>query len=220
MLCLAQDPEHETRSLPHFDQLDVSGAFEVYLQPGQVNSVELEAQGVELEAIRTEVEGKILYLDLETSASDRGPIRPKRPIIHLTYQELTRIDWEGTGGLHTVQPLLGKKLALEIRGTGTITMRLQVTNLSVSMAGSGKVELTGIAHTQQITLNGLGSFDGRHLRGKTAYVQHSGAGTVWINAQKQLDVFANGIGSIWYMGQPALVNLSSEPMNYVKPMEE
>ncbi|MES2732889.1 MAG: head GIN domain-containing protein [Bacteroidota bacterium] len=204
-----------SRQLADFDQLEVRGAFDIYLKPGATNAIDIEAKGVEPDEITTEVKGNKLIIALDKNNYGRS----KRSILYLTYSQLNRIEWSGAGELWTQSALIGDKLELLVTGAGKVVMQLSVKTLHVNMSGAGKVELSGRVTSQHIQMNGVGAFEGTELQSETANVQHNGVGTVRVNVTKVLEANASGIGSILYTGHPKdIKSHDSGFLGKVRPM--
>lgn len=53
-----------------------------------------------------------------------------------------------------------------------------------------------------LSLSGVGSFQGEQLKTKQAKIHHDGLGSAVINVSEQLDATLTGVGSVEYIGSP------------------
>jgi hypothetical protein len=53
-----------------------------------------------------------------------------------------------------------------------------------------------------LSLSGVGSFNGEDLKVKQAKVRNKGVGSAVVNVSEQLDASISGLGSIEYIGSP------------------
>jgi hypothetical protein len=97
-------------------------------------------------------------------------------------KDLKGIHMAGTGKAE-VDGIQGKQLQIWVPGTG-------------SLIASGKVDAL------QLSLTGVGHFDGKYLLTQTTKVQHAGFGKSLVNVRKKLDVIITGTGTLEYIGSP------------------
>jgi hypothetical protein len=64
----------------------------------------------------------------------------------------------------------------------------------------------GKANDQQVTVSGVGSYDGSDFATKTAKVNVSGVGSAIVNASDTLDATVSGVGNIEYLGNPKVTS--------------
>lgn len=90
-----------------------------------------------------------------------------------------------------------------LQGGGSFTGKGLQTKRAVLVAqGSNKIDLSGTADEQVITIQGGATFDGRNLKGMQGTVSMSGSGEVFVNVTDTLKATVFGSGSVRYLGSP------------------
>jgi hypothetical protein len=92
---------------------------------------------------------------------------------------------------------------------------IQGKHLSVLLDGVGSIAIAGNVDVLDLSLSGVGSFNGEDLKVKQAKVRNKGVGSAVVNVSKQLDASVTGIGSIEYIGSPQVTE-SVKGMGKVK----
>ncbi|HEU5439598.1 MAG TPA: head GIN domain-containing protein [Ktedonobacterales bacterium] len=171
----------ETRQVSGFNALEFSGFGEMTIQQTGTESLSVTAEDNILPLITTTVSGQTLRIG--------GPsgqiIRPTRSVTYaLTVKDLK---------------------ALTLSGAGNITVSgIQTDALRVVLSGAGKLTVSGTAPRQEVTLSGTGAYEAGDLTSNTASVTVSGAGRARVNVRDTLDATVSGVGSIVYLGDPAV----------------
>ncbi len=169
----------EAREVAPFSAVSVSGAFQLELQTGATQKVELVGDDNLLPRYKTEVTGGALKIHTE------GSVRPKvGPTVRITVPALKRLDISGavTG---TLKGLGGERLELDISGAANLTLIGKVAHLEVDTSGAAKVRAEG-------------------LEARNVKVSASGAGSIDVHAIETLDVSVSGAATVRYGGQPKL----------------
>ena len=153
----------------------------VYLTQGSSHSVEIEAQQNIIDNLELDVENG--------SWNIKGKKRIKEykaVVIHIT--------------MPTVK-------ALSIGGSGKIIGKNEFKNLEelkVSIGGSGEVSLAGSATATSISIAGSGKVDVRQLGSGSSKVNIAGSGDAYVDAKDKLTVSIAGSGSVFYNGKPSI----------------
>jgi hypothetical protein len=171
----------ESRDVPEFNELVVSGAYRVEIDCGKSRSLELEADDNILPLIKTEVAGGRLELKQE-----RGFKVDSLPLVRINVPDLKSLSVPGAGDIR-------------LDDVSNATLKLTID-------GAGKLRASGETGTLDLTLNGAGLIDAQELRAQTATVVSNGAGHASVHASESLDATVNGVGAIDYYGNPKTVN--------------
>ena len=76
-------------------------------------------------------------------------------------------------------------------------------NLSLGLAGSGRLEVAGTAETLRADIQGTGDVEGSQLRAENATITTTTSGTIALEVSNAVTVTALGLGTIEIVGQPA-----------------
>ncbi len=171
----------EPRDVSGFDEVELSGIGNLSIRQTGSESLTVTAEEEVLPKIRTEVVNDRLIIGPEPNSS----IQTTRPINY----ELTVVD------LH----------ALKLAGSGDVDAQsISTDELAVTISGSGTVEISGKAESQEISVSGSGEYRAENLESEEAKVDVEGAGSTVINASKALDARVGGAGSVEYVGNPTV----------------
>jgi hypothetical protein len=153
-------------------------------------SMKITAPANILPLITTEVQGRKLVIGLKKSVSMDGMIR-----VEASGSSLDSIAMTGSGDLK-LSGESGKKLVVEVTGSGTIAATGEVEALSLDISGSGEVNAAGLrAQDLRIDVSGSGTIAA--FAAKSAKVDLSGSGDVVIAGNpKQRSVERSGAGEV------------------------
>jgi hypothetical protein len=191
----------QERKVSAFDAIEVSGAFEVYLSQGTVQSVIVEADDNLMPLIRTEVVGSTLKIDNKKPIHD-----PKNLKVFITVTDLKRVEVSGAVDLNTQTKLTLTELAIEISGATDASLDLAVQKLAVSSSGGSEMKFTGMANRVDLDVSGAVDIHAYELLAEIVSLNISGAGDAEINVTKELYAEISGAASVRYKGDPQKVD--------------
>lgn len=90
------------------------------------------------------------------------------------------------------------------------------TRTSVAISGAGTVTMRGTTATQQVSIQGVGTYHGFGLLSKATTASLLGTGTEEVTANQALTATVAGIGTIRYRGRPANRALSASGLGSVR----
>lgn len=221
---LAFAQQKETRNVSGFNQVAMSGSYDMKIIQGTEERLILEGDPEVLSNIETEVEGKLLRIKRKKNkwgdeGWDSGWNNNKRVTITLYCREMEAISLSGSGDIDASSGLRSDKLALSTAGSGDIKAKLQVKRLNVSIAGSGEMELTGEADEMNISAAGSGDIRALDLRTKECSISSAGSSDSAVNVSDKLAVSISGSGDVRYKGRPRLDKLSVSGSGSVRSVE-
>jgi hypothetical protein len=170
----------ETRNVPEFSGIDLSGIYEVFVRCGQKQEVFVFGDDNVVPHVKTEVNGNILKVFLDQSVSTRNKIK-----LILSANMVN---------------------SLKVSGTATVDIsRVRNKSFNLVISGTGDTKVEGMSDALEITVSGTGNVDAKNLTAKTAVVDVSGAGNVVLSASDELIASIRGVGNIYYYGNPGKV---------------
>jgi hypothetical protein len=171
----------ESRSLPPFHTVDVTGASSLDVATGAPQSVVVRADGNLLSRITTRVaSGHLVIGNRPGRYSFRTPVR-----VRVTVPSVTALALSGSGDI-TVSGIHNAVLDLSLAGLGTIQASGTTARLHVDISGAGAAELGQLV-----------------ARDVTADV--SGEGQMQLTATRSLRATVSGNATIRYHGDPSRV---------------
>lgn len=171
----------ESRDVSGFDEVELNGIGNLLIEQTGSESLTVEAEEDVLPKIRTEVENDRLIIGPKPGAS----IHTTEPINYtLTVDDLS---------------------ALEVSGSGDVQAEgISTDELAVTVRGTGDVEVSGRANSQEIDVSGSGNYRAEELESREVAIDVGGAGSAIINVSDELDAEVSGSGSVEYIGNPTV----------------
>lgn len=168
----------ESRSVAGFDRVEALGTLEIVVQLGDAFGLEVSGDRNVLEHVITEVEDGILRVHLESgSYSLEQPLR-----VAISAPELSGFASTGSGNVH-------------VSG-------LDAAEFTVSIMGSGDLQLSGVAERLLIRQAGSGNVNALECSCQIVRIDGLGSGDVTVNATEHLSVRSQGSGDVGYVGDP------------------
>jgi hypothetical protein len=169
----------QTRSLPRFAGVNLTGANNVLVRVGLRQSVVVHADRNLLGRVTTRVRSGTLVI-----GTTRGSLNAKSPMfVVVNVPSLDRIRLQGAGN---------------IAATG-----INKRSLTVSLQGSGNIDASGTTTRLDVTISGQGTAALRGLTARNAIATLAGSGTIMVTATHHLTARISGSGTILYGGSPA-----------------
>lgn len=201
----------ERRDTGAFEAISIEypGA-EIILQPGEEETVEIEADDNLLPQLSTEVlSGRLTIKSLETDW--KASVNPSSPAkIMITVKALNEIVLSAPVGNLEVNDLQTDRLKLVLSGGAQIKLNgIQVDLLDSDLSGAGDIQVSGTAEEVRLILSGLGNFNAAELKSNQATVELSGMGDATVQVEQELAATITGAGSIQYFGNPHVEQIVS-----------
>jgi hypothetical protein len=190
----------QERDLPSFNKIISEGSFDVYVEYGTRQSVEVEIDDNLLEYVKTEVSGSRLTISVRNNRC----MRPDVKNVYISTPDIQSVSIHGSGSVR-LDNVEKENMNLEIAGSGDIFAdHLLTENLTVEIKGSGDVQLDGFATFAELKIDGSGDIDARDMSIDTCYADILGSGDMELRVNNYLDVVISGSGDIFYRGNPEI----------------
>lgn len=191
------DVTKEQRIVTSFNKIDISGAYEVLINQGNEEKLELEVDENLLEYIETEIKNNTLYV------SSKKPIGKATSLkLYITVVDVEDIDVSGAIELKNKGTYETENLEIDVSGAADINLDVDVENLSMDMSGASETTLSGKATNFEIEISGAGELQAKKLKTRNNTIAISGAGSAVVYVKKTLNVSVSGAGSVKYKGSP------------------
>jgi hypothetical protein len=190
----------QERKVSAFDALEVSGAFDVFLTQGPVQSVIIEADENLMKNIKTDVMGSTLKIEHKHPVHDAKSMK-----VFITVPELKRIEVSGAVDIETQTKFTQPELSLEISGATDAKLELALQKLNVRSSGGCDLKLSGIATLFALDASGAVDVKAYELLSESVFIEISGAGNAEVSASKEIKADVSGAADVRYKGNPAKV---------------
>jgi hypothetical protein len=196
------DVVEESRDVGSFDEIQLSGIGNLYIEYGDEESLLIEAEDNLMRYIETDIIGRKLVIGFEENRS----IQPTEDIdFYLTVVDLDGIAISGLGSINLPE-VETDRFEIDISGAGDVSIdALYVERLEVELSGLGDVDIDGgEVDFQDVRISGSGSYSARRLESSEADVHVSGLGSATVTVEDYLDARISGAGDINYYGSPEI----------------
>ncbi len=193
--------ETETRYVTGFNAIDLSIDGHVEYVQDSVYLLTVTGQENIRAILETKVEGGVLKLGYKRNVWSYNELHF---VIHSP--EMVKITMSGSGYVNVKNHINGTHLALNISGSGNITVpTVSLQNLTSKISGSGNIQVNGGSCTNQdINISGSGDINSEWVNTINGVTKVSGSGHIIINASQKLDVNISGSGNVKYKGNPTI----------------
>lgn len=196
-----QAQQTETRKPGSFAKVHSGGSWEVILEEGNTEEIRIEAKGVDLSKVKTEIEGDVLKLGLVNGNYNNVSLK-----FHVTYRKLEGIKCSGSGEMEVKSDVTAEEFYIGLSGSGDINMKsLRADELDVNISGSAKVTIaSGAVGEAEISQSGSGDFVAEDLAIDELDVSKSGSGNTYVGELGEVSVHSSGSGDVVYSGSPRM----------------
>lgn len=212
----------ETLSLTGFDQVEISGAWEVELVPGQAHQVRVEVSADMQEHVSLEVQGTRLIANADLQERKRFSLfgNPKSwknytLRIYVAAPELKGIAVSGATELQSSGVIRTDICSLDITGASDVTLEVEVDKLEMNVTGASDITLSGTAHTLEAKIKGASNLSASDMMVSKASITTKGACSTELAVEDLLEAETSGASYIGYSGNPT-VQRSSSGASYVQ----
>ena len=214
---LVFDANAQIRSVSSFNSIEVAGAINLFLSQGTSEAVAVSAgDSALISRIKTSVRDNVLYIEFDGKGLSWKNWSNNKIKAYLTFSSLKRIEASGACNIKMIDQLKSNDLKIELSGASDLTGDIAVENLSVTLSGASDCILKGMAEKASINANGASSAKAYDLKINYAKIDASGASSIRITVNKELNARASGASSISYKGEGLIKDLSSSGAASVK----
>ncbi len=174
----------EKRDVSGFNKVTLSGDGDLFIEQGDTESLTIEAQENVMEFIETIVSGGTLSISIHEKDGKKPPRSLGGVKYYLKVKDLDGISAFGSG---------------EISSSDFVT-----DTIAINIGGSGTVTLSGEAKSQEIKIDGSGKYSAKDFKTSECTVKINGSGSANVNVTVSLDITINGSGDVKYVGDPSV----------------
>lgn len=195
----------EARAVADFQAIAAKGSIDIVVRQGSPTQVQVEADDNLLELLQTVVEsgrhGDTLQVRWKSGSSVNTRSRVR---VLVTTPTLKALAGSGSGDF-SVGPLNTPALRLSLSGSGDARFEgLKTGDFDISLAGSSDVRGNGQAERLSISIAGSGDVDLFDLRSEEVSISIAGSGDAKLHATRQLKVSIAGSGDVTYVGDASV----------------
>jgi hypothetical protein len=208
---LAFAQQSEVRSVGSFTGVKSAEAIDVYLKKGEKESVRVEATGVRLSDVLTEVSGSYLKIHML-----KGSYRNVDVKVYVTYVTLNKISASSASNVFSDGIIRSSSLDVSVSSAASVELSIEAESSLIETSSAGDATLEGKVKRLEVEASSAGEIDAYELECEMVDAGASSAGSIKVNVTRQLDAHASSGGSIRYRGSPAKTNTDSSSGGSVK----
>ena len=188
----------ENRNETGFNNIDVSGAIDVYIRQDSTTSVKVEADDNILEYIEVHTNGSTLEIYTEGNIRLRPSHKIKVYVSNPGYKDL---QISGASSIHSENEITSPDaLHVDLSGSSVGTLEVNAPKVSVDLTGASNANIKGKTKDFEGDASGASEIRGFDLLTENADVDASGASNIEIYASVKIAGHASGASSVNYKG--------------------
>lgn len=213
-----------TRNLSSFTKVHAQEGIDVILKAGSKESARIQADNIDVDDVRTDVDGNVLRIHLEGDNHRNIDVK-----VYVTYVQLSGIKAssaasivfenkvEAKGDFDISCSSAGKieidlkadDVNLDISSAGDVEAVISASNVEAEVSSAGELELSGQANGIDASVSSSGEIEGYDFTAKNGDLRASSGGSIEITITENLEGRASSGGSIRYKGAPKNVDSDS-----------
>lgn len=194
------------RSVGDYDEIAVSGWFDVDLVSGKEGELTIEGESNLLEYLVTEVKNEKLVIKVKKGYNLKPSSWNQGIQITVPVQSVDAITLSGSGDIVGKTTIKTDVFKTRMSGSGDITLAIDVNSIDASMSGSGDINLSGNTTNFSASISGSGDIKAFSLEADNVDATISGSADIKVTANKMLKARVSGSGDIRYQGNPEKVD--------------
>jgi phage shock protein PspC (stress-responsive transcriptional regulator) len=197
----------ESTSLTDFDELELTGKFDVKISNGHDYDVEMIGSEREKAKYRIYKSGSTLVVEYNGQRNFNWNVRDlnvEEMRINITMPSLERLEATGFGTVR-FEDLNAEDLDIDVRGPIKLRGDLRAVNLNLTVTGKGEADLSGSATRMNARLELASKLRAYNLDVVDAIVEASGASSAKVNVSGTLEMEETGLSNVDYRGTPHVV---------------
>ncbi len=191
----------EKRETGEFQNIEVGGAFHVYLLQGEASSVEVEAD----ENLQPQITMNVNKNTLKIHS--KGIRNATKLNIYITNPVFEKIDASGASEINGKNKIQGNMMEVTASGAADVNLDIDVKTLHTVISGAATVQLSGKAGNHSTEVSGAGTLKAQNLISEKTYADASGAGDIKINSSGEIIGNESGAGKISTKGISGNTNI-------------
>ena len=188
----------KTISLEEFSSFSVGSSADVILKKGKQSVVVIGQENI-IDLLKTEVKNNEWKIDFKENVCLSKEFK-----IEITIPELDAVTIDGSGDVLSKSRFSASDVSISINGSGNVDLEFDAEHLETNINGSGDVDIKGSSNSHEINIAGSGDVDCADMETNSTDIKIMGSGDCKVHAKKDLKVKVMGSGDVLYKGDPEL----------------
>jgi hypothetical protein len=198
------DANAEPRNLSGFHAIKISNAFTVYISQGNEDAVAISASKAEYrDKIITKVENGVLIIRFDDDKKFwKGWNGDKTKLkAYISIKKIDRLDVSGACDVFFEEGISSEDLTVRLSGASDLKGKIDAKKLSFDISGASDATISGNAAEFSVEASGASDFKGFEMTTNYCTAEASGASSVNITVNKELNAKASGASSVRFKGE-------------------
>jgi hypothetical protein len=198
------DANAEPRNLSGFHVIKISNAFTVYISQGNEDAVAIRASKAEYrDKIITKVENGVLIIRFDDDKKFwKGWNGDKTKLkAYISIKKIDRLDVSGACDVFFEEGISSEDLTVRLSGASDLKGKIDAKKLSFDISGASDATISGNAAEFSVEASGASDFKGFEMTTNYCTAEASGASSVNITVNKELNAKASGASSVRFKGE-------------------
>lgn len=199
--------EHDQFGLKDFDELDITGVFNLDIRQGDAYSIEMSGSDSERKRYKVEQAGSTVEIDYNSrnktfwmnNSDQDDPFR-----INITMPSLKKLKIKGAGKIK-IEGFREDDVDISLLGAMSCEANLHAQNLQLELSGPMVFELDGNGDFLEAEVNKVAQLKASGYEVRHAIVSARELGRARVNASERLEIETDVTGSVKYNGSPEIV---------------
>lgn len=188
-------------STSDYDEVRVSGFFDVNLVAGSEGKITIEGEENLLDYVECVVDGGALEIRVEKGKKISTSLN-KGITLTVPFESLNSVTLSGSGDVTSKQTIKASKFTTTLAGSGDIKLDIDATDVEAKVTGSGNMTLKGNTGQLNCSVTGSGDLDAFALESNNVESNVAGSGNCKVNCTGSFQARVVGSGDIDYKGDP------------------
>jgi len=190
----------EQRTVGAYDEISISGWFDVELVAGTEGQITLSGKASQLKHIDSEV----INGNLRIEWAKRTNINPFYSLskikITIPIEDIHSVSLSGSGSISGDTTLNGERMAAYLSGSGEIELDVDTDALHSRISGSGDITFHGRTKNHETEVSGSGKIRAYDLDADVVSASIAGSANVNVKVNKEIKARISGSGNVNYIG--------------------
>jgi Putative auto-transporter adhesin, head GIN domain len=198
------DANAEPRQIGDFHAIKISNAFDVYITQGNEVALAVSASKPEyLNHIKTYVDNGVLVIRADDDKNFwKGWNNDKQKLkAYISAKQLDKLTVSGACDVFIEEGISADDLSINFSGASDLKGKVNAKNLSINISGASDITMSGNAANLKVEASGASDFKGFELVTNYCEARASGASSVSITVNKELNANASGASDVKFKGE-------------------
>lgn len=203
----------QERPVSPFNEIEISGIFDVYLSQGETEKIEVETDENLQEFIITNIQDGKLKLDCKRESKIK---KSSKMNIYVTIKDIRSFYTSGIGDVKSTSTLNFGSIKITTVGVGDVKLDLNCDDINLKTSGVGDVSLEGSANHGNFRCKGVGDLNAYKFIVHKMILEHNGVGDANVYVDSEISIDYSGVGDLNYKGDPIIKKLNKTGVGDIK----